>query len=223
MKKYVAIIVAILVSLLLAGCAIEGLQKTLPKKGTVHKGVRTRISRALLLYPVPIHERTVYIKLTNRSYDKKFSQVIPMLEYELTKRDFKVVHSPAKANFKVYVDIRFLGITTLQDAYTFLIRGFGDHVLPAGVGALSFHEVKLTSSDGNFAYTSVVDLEIEQRARDVEQSIHRHRRNRAGIDWYDYWQRIVLTYRYPIYPPKFGPRLQNAFNESIALQIGSVF
>lgn len=215
MKAIYKITVITLFVLCLSACALKP-----TRPGYYYKGVRTQISNAILLFPVPKQYRKIYLKVTNKTKVASINNMRYYIVRGLKRKGYHIVNHLSQADFDVRVTVLFAGVTTLKAAQLILLRGYFGSVLPAGVGPLSRKEAAKTNYNMRPSYTLVADLAVGQRSSIVRKNeintLH------ENFEWYMFHQRIVSTYSHELNPEHFD-ELQPAFDEAIERRVLNLF
>jgi hypothetical protein len=197
-----------IVLLFLAGCATQ-----YPRNGYVYHGVRTRISDAIMLYPVPVKGESIYIRVINKTKLASLDNVRRLAVKTLTSEGYKVTNSASKASFRVRLTMLYAGITSVGDATNILVQGYDGSIRPSGETIIGKRVYNKTRIDDMHTYLVVADLHVSLKKIKM---VNTHVTPQFN-------QRIVSTYsRYFLNPVSFA-EIQPAFSLSVARQIERIF
>ena len=115
---------------LLSGCA--AIHTSIAKKDL---DVQTKMSDAVFLEPVGPSERAIFIQVRNTS-DKQNFDIDQPLKAAIAAKGYRVVDDPAKAHYKLLVQVLSVAKSSPTAAEASLQAGFGGILGGAGTGAL---------------------------------------------------------------------------------------
>jgi|GEM_PF-1620075 hypothetical protein len=208
MKKGMACLLIVITTIFLSACGVN-----YPNDGYYYKGVRTRISDAIVLYPIPNKDRRVYISVKNKSGVASLNNVKSMIVKRLKGYGYTFVSTPSRAAYRLYLTIIYAGVVTMQEAADVLTQGYRGSIMPSGepiVGKKVYDETRVSDVK---AYILVSDLHITSTNEVIQGTTVTPQFN----------QRIVNTYSKFFYLPVSFNSIQPAFSMSLANQVERAF